>query len=276
MMALESPDPSVAGRPAVIFDLDGVLVITEALKAQAHEETVQFFGGRVERGFYGLVMGGSHESVRAAFIKEAALAIEPRDYSERYGQIYEHLLGSDLAVSPGVNELLKDLKQRGYALAVVTSSQQWMVDRIFAGTNISQFFDVVVSADDVARHKPAPDPYLAALERLGTPADSALVFEDSGVGVAAAAAAGIPVIGLRHEFNAEHDFRPVDRMIQSFQDTGQVVRLIDEMLAEENSWLNTANPVPANRLSTGPGPLDSASGQNIPTRAIGRLRLSSA
>ena len=57
MMALESPDPSVAGRPAVIFDLDGVLVITEALKAQAHEETVQFFGGRVERGFYGLVMG---------------------------------------------------------------------------------------------------------------------------------------------------------------------------------------------------------------------------
>ena len=234
MMALESPDPSVAGRPAVIFDLDGVLVITEALKAQAHEEAVQFFGGRVERGFYGVVMGCSHESVRAAFIREAGIDIEPRDYSERYGQIYDRLLGTDLAVSPGVNELLKDLKQRGYALAVVTSSQQWMVDRIFAGTNISQFFDVVVSADDVARHKPAPDPYLAALERLGTPPDSALVFEDSEVGVAAAAAAGIPVIGLRHEFNAKHDFRPADRTIESFQDTGQVVRIIDEMLIEEN------------------------------------------
>ena len=232
MMALESPDPSVAGRPAVIFDLDGVLVITEALKAQAHQEAVQFFGGRVELGFYGVVMGGSHESVRAAFMKEAALDIEPRDYSDRYGQIYESLLGSDLAVSPGVNELLKDLKQRGYALAVVTSSQQWMVDHIFAGTNISRFFDVVVSADDVARHKPAPDPYLAALELFGTPPDSALVFEDSEVGVAAAAAAGIPVIGLRHEFNAEHDFQPVDRTIQSFQDTEQVVRLVDEMLAD--------------------------------------------
>ena len=234
MMAIESPDPSVAGRPAVIFDLDGVLVITEALKAQAHQEAVQFFGGRVERGFYGSVMGGSHESVRAAFIKEAALDVEPRDYSERYGQIYEGLLDTDLAVSPGVSELLRDLKQQGYALAVVTSSQQWMVDRIFAGTNISRFFDVVVSADDVARHKPAPDPYLAALELLGTPPDSALVFEDSEVGVAAAAAAGIAVIGLRHEFNVKHDFRPVDRTIESFQDTEQVVRLIDEMLTEGN------------------------------------------
>ena len=234
MMALESPDPSAASRLAVIFDLDGVLVITEALKAQAHEETVQFFGGRVERGFYGLVMGGSHESVRAAFMEKAGLDVEPRDYSERYGQIYERLLGSDLAVSPGVNELLKDLKQRGYALAVVTSSQQWMVDRIFAGTNISQFFDVVITADDVARHKPAPDPYLAALERLGTPADSAVVFEDSEVGVAAAAAAGIAVIGLRHEFNAGHDFLPVKRTIRSFDDTRVVVEFVDEMLAEEN------------------------------------------
>ena len=192
----------------MIFDLDGVLVITEALKAQAHEETVQFFGGRVERGFYGLVMGGSHESVRAAFIKEAALAIEPRDYSERYGQIYEHLLGSDLAVSPGRQRVAEgrnsgDTRWRSSPRA----SNPWF-DRIFAGTNISQFFDVVVSADDVARHKPAPDPYLAALERLGTPADSALVFEDSGVGVAAAADGRHSCHRPSHEFNAEHDFRP--------------------------------------------------------------------
>ena len=235
MMVQESPRRSLAGRPAVIFDLDGVLVMTEALKAQAHEETVQSFGGSVERSFYGEVMGGSHESVRGAFITEAALDIEPEEYSERYRRAYERLLDSDLGVSPGVSNLLKELQQRGYQLAVVTSSQQWMVDRIFAATDISQFFEVVVSASDVPRHKPAPDPYLAALERLGTAANSALVFEDSEVGVAAAAAAGIAVIGLRHEFNAGHDFLPVRRTIRSFDDTRVVVQFVDEMLAEENS-----------------------------------------
>ena len=233
-MALKSSDRGVGGRRAVIFDLDGVLVITEALKAQAHEEAVQFFGGRVERSFYGLVMGGSHESVRAAFMEKAGLDVEPEDYSERYGRIYERLLDSDLAVSPGVSELLEELQQRGYRLAVVTSSQQWMVGLIFAKTNISRFFGVVITAGDVARHKPAPDPYLAALDRLGTAADSALVFEDSEAGVAAAAAAGIAVIGLRHEFNAGHDFLPVRRTIRSFDDTRVVVQFVDEMLAQEN------------------------------------------
>ena len=233
MMVQESPSRSPAGRPAVIFDLDGVLVMTEALKAQAHEETVQSFGGSVERSFYGEVMGGSHESVRGAFLKKAGLEIEPADYSERYRETYERLLDGDLGVSPGVSNLLKELKQRGYRLAVVTSSQQWMVDRIFAATDISQFFDVVVSASDVSRHKPAPDPYLAALERLGAAASSALVFEDSEVGVAAAVAAGIRVIVLRHEFNAGHDFRAATRTIQSFLDTGQVLQFVGDLLAEE-------------------------------------------
>jgi HAD superfamily hydrolase (TIGR01509 family) len=231
-MATKSPDPGLAARPAVIFDLDGVLVITEALKAQAHEEAVESLGGSVERRFYGSVMGGSHESVRAAFIRAGELDVEPKNYSTRYGQIYERLLDTDLAVSPGVSELLDALKQRGYGLAVATSSQQWMVDRIFAKTDISQFFDVVITANDVAHHKPAPDPYLAALERLGASADSAVVFEDSEVGVAAAIAAGIPVVGLRHEYNADHDFRPVQRTIESFQDTERVARIVDEVLAD--------------------------------------------
>jgi HAD superfamily hydrolase (TIGR01509 family) len=231
-MATESPDPDLAVLPAVIFDLDGVLVITEALKAQAHEEAVESLGGSVERRFYGSVMGGSHESVRAAFINEGGLDVAPEEYSQRYGQIYERLLDTGLAVSPGVGDLLEALKQRGYGLAVATSSQQWMVDRIFAKTDISTFFDVVITANDVARHKPAPDAYLAALERIGVSPESAVVFEDSGVGVSAAIAAGIRVIGLRHEYNTEHDFRSVARTIESFHDTGQVVGFVDEMLAD--------------------------------------------
>jgi len=229
-MMTEFPDPRLAARPAVIFDLDGVLVITEALKAKAHEEAVESLGGSVERRFYGSVMGGSHESVRAAFMQEGGLDVEPENYSKRYSQIYERLLDTDLAVSPGVSDLLDELKQHGYGLAVATSSQQWMVDRIFAKTDISEFFDVVITANDVARHKPAPDPYLAALERLAAPADRAVVFEDSEVGIAAAAAAGIPVIGLRHEFNAEHDFRTAARTIESFQDAERITRLVDEIL----------------------------------------------
>ena len=219
---------------AVIFDLDGVLVESESLKAKAHSAAVAELGGRVPPSYYSHVMGASHEFVRAAFIREANLTVAPQRYSSLYHGIYERML-EDLQVTAGARELVVALGDRDYRLAVATSSQPWMVDRILRQTGLGGHFQAVVTAADVERHKPAPDAYLQALDRLGVTAAEATVIEDSESGVSAAVAAEIPTLARRHETNRRHDLTKAEVVLDSLRQTDQILQRIDEIISRSGA-----------------------------------------
>ena len=217
---------------AVLFDMDGVVVTTEALKATAHAETVRHLGGAVKRAFYGGVMGGTHEIVRAAYMREGGIRPDPTQYTELYGEIYRELVERNLEAVPGVLALLKALRKAGFRTALVTSSRKHMVEQIFRLLPLAPCFDVVLTAEDTPRHKPDPDPYLLGLDRLVAAPEGAVVFEDSDIGASAAVAAGIPVVAYRHEFNDGHAFNSVVAQIDSFEPAGTVVDLVRGLLVE--------------------------------------------
>lgn len=224
-MATDSQPPR-----GVIFDLDGVLVDSESLKAQAHSAAVAAFGGRIDPGFYGSVMGGSHEYVRAVYFREAGIDPEPEEYSRRYRNEYDRLLDGGLRPFPGVLEMLAQLRIRGLKLAVATSSKQWMVDRVFSLVDLARLFDTVISADDVTHHKPHPEAYLLALRRLAIAPESAIVIEDSESGLEAATRAGIRVIAYRHAFNATHDLSAARGALDSFEPPAEVAGRLEKFL----------------------------------------------
>jgi beta-phosphoglucomutase-like phosphatase (HAD superfamily) len=87
-------------RTAVLFDMDGVLVETEILKAQAHSETVRSFGGSVRPEFYDSVMGQSHKAVLSAFLKEAGISVTEDDYSRVCKGIYTDKIRSTISSLP--------------------------------------------------------------------------------------------------------------------------------------------------------------------------------
>jgi HAD superfamily hydrolase (TIGR01509 family) len=100
-----------------------------------------------------------------------------------------------MAVS-GVPAFVDALARDRVPRAVATSATRRDLDRVLAELGLRRHFDVVVTADDVRRGKPHPEVYLRAAAALAVPPGACVVFEDAVVGVQAARAAGMRVIGV--------------------------------------------------------------------------------
>jgi HAD superfamily hydrolase (TIGR01509 family) len=191
-------------------------------------------GADIPLSFYAEVLGQSHERVRSAYLEAGGIDVDAETYTQTYRQIYQRLLRTDLELAPGSLELLRQLSQKGYALAVVSSSHSRAVNQILGQTGLGEFFDVQVSGDDVDRKKPAPDAYLRALDMLAVPSTSAIVIEDSESGVQAAINAGMRVFAVRHSMNVRHDLVAAYAVLDSLCDTTRIVNLIALLLGVES------------------------------------------
>lgn len=216
---------------AVLFDMDGVLVETEHLKAAAHAAAARRFGGKAPEDLYARVMGQPHAFVRAAFIRATNLEIPTAVYTEAYLEIYHHLLETRLRPTPGIPALLSGLQGQGFILALVTSSQARSAEKILGQLELGNYFVTRVAAEDVQRGKPDPEPYLTALARLDLQPNQAVAMEDSQAGIEAAAGAGLEVIALRHPYNAGQDFSKAVQVLDSLTDTLKVIALLEETLS---------------------------------------------
>jgi HAD superfamily hydrolase (TIGR01509 family) len=215
---------------AVLFDLDGVLVRTEELKAEAHVAATRCLGGAVPASFYSRFLGMPHSAVRDAFLMEAGIRGNVDRYTEIYRGAYAELLANRLEAVPGAVELVRTLAARGFRLAVVTSTNSATTDFILRNIGLADCFQARISADDVREAKPAPDAYLLALRILGVSSRTAVVVEDSEAGVEAACRAGIPAIALRHSWNTGHNFAKAVAEIKSLRDPGPVLAAIAQAL----------------------------------------------
>jgi HAD superfamily hydrolase (TIGR01509 family) len=182
---------------AVAFDLDGVLVDSEPVWREVEEEVAARFGFVYSEELASRLHGRGPSSVGEIVGEllddpeaglQAALAMVD-GMIERAGR-------GGVPTMPGATELVDSLRGR-VRLAVASNSPRRYVDAILSGTGYAGSFEVVVSGDEVARFKPAPDVYLRVAERLGLSPEEVVAVEDSPVGVESARAAGMTVILLR-------------------------------------------------------------------------------
>jgi HAD superfamily hydrolase (TIGR01509 family) len=216
--------------PAVCFDLDGVIALTEPLKAKAHIRTVETCGGKAALDDYLTLMGKSHEAVRAGMIERSGITVEFPVYSNTFRQIYHDLVESELVVRPGAVELGRALRSKGFRLAVVSSSTAAMVRQVLGKAGLLGALDVMIAADDVSHKKPHPEPYLLAMKKLGAKPDSCVIFEDSASGLKAGLDAGCRVIAVRHSLNQDQAFEKAALILDSFDHTSEIVRMVTGLL----------------------------------------------
>ncbi len=188
---------AVAPPDAVVFDNDGLLLDTESVWTRAEED---LFARR------GLEFTPADKRELVGTSAEIAGSVLERRLGEpgRAGELIEELnalvvaeLEHGVEAMLGARELLRELKQRGTPVGLVSNSPLAFVQRSLELVGFEDTFDVVLSAHEVAAPKPAPDPYLEACRRLEVePGPSVVALEDSPTGVAAARAAGLTVIGV--------------------------------------------------------------------------------
>ena len=202
----------------VIFDMDGVLVDSESLKAESHSDTTAFFGNRVDKFIYISLLGKSFDEVAKEFIKKANINCSIDNYRKIFNEKYEFKLQKDVKLNEGVEQLLISLFDKNIFSALVTSSQKWMVNLILSKLGIQKFFDNFVSSEDVTEEKPSPEPYKKAIMKIRLNADDCLAFEDSEAGIISAYASGLTVYGIRHRYNVRQNFSLAKGEFHSFTD----------------------------------------------------------
>lgn len=176
---------------AVLFDLDGTLIDTERATIAAATRAFAAQGITVDPGFFHDFVGvddatsGPRIAARFPALDMAAFIADWKSETARRQET------GGIPLKPGAAALLDGI---ALPVAIVTSSTREQAARKLRVTGLAARFAVVVTCDDVARPKPAPDPYLRGAALLGADPARCLVFEDSDTGARAGAAAGCVVV----------------------------------------------------------------------------------
>lgn len=187
---------------AVLFDMDGTLVDTEPLWQQAETELMAGYGVEWTDADQAHSLGGSTDRVArymVGLVEEAGgRPPTPEGLAQQFLDVMlARLLASPPEPQPGAARLLREVRDAGLPTALVSSSSRPLMDAVLAAIG-SQWFDLTISADDVARHKPDPLPYVQAAQRLSVDPQWCFVIEDSPTGAASGNAAGAFVLAVEH------------------------------------------------------------------------------
>ncbi|HLA38059.1 MAG TPA: HAD family phosphatase [Candidatus Brocadiales bacterium] len=209
---------------AVLLDMDGVVVDGMPFHLRAWKEAFSAVGIEVtdidiyrREGMDGL------ETVQE-ISREKRVTLTP-EVQRRVNESKDRMLNEIFQVRfiPGSLELIQKLKARGLRLALVTGTRGEVVSRIFKeGLNPPEAdFDVVITAESVERKKPAPDPYLKAVEMLGLRKEECLVIENAPAGITSAKRAGLRCLAITTSLPASY-LKEADAVLAGLEDVAKL------------------------------------------------------
>ena len=182
---------------AVIFDNDGLTLDTEHTWTRAESALYARYGTEFTLDHKREMLGTS--GAKSALTMERHLGQPGRGDELRVELrqlVHAELEGTGVEPMPGAVELIGALRDAGVPIGLATNSGREFATRALRAAGIYDYFDAIVSAEDVDRPKPAPDVYLAAAAAVGAEPAACVALEDSETGVAAARAAGMTVVGV--------------------------------------------------------------------------------
>jgi beta-phosphoglucomutase len=186
---------------AIIFDVDGVLVDSMPFQADAWIEAFSEVGISITRKDIYEIEGSNNKRLIKSIFEKAGKKLEPWHLEQLPEKKREALDFDQIKPFDGIKDCLKELK-RHFKLAMVSGSHADTIDKI-VNKFFSNYFDVIITGSDLERGKPAPDPYLKALEKLEIAKNECIVIENAPLGITAAKRAGIYCVAIASTLEPE-------------------------------------------------------------------------
>ena len=195
------------GVKGLIFDLDGTLADTMPYHYQAWQAACKKFGLSIDHEFLKKHTGSPGWIIAAELLKENNLngKISAEDIIEEKLKIfYKH----QSLVKP--IEPVADIVKKYYGklpMAVGTGGHRLAVERTLEITNLRQYFDIIITANDVEKFKPHPETFLKCAEKMNIEPRYIEVFEDGDLGIEAAKIAEMYVTDVRSWYDSDWQFK---------------------------------------------------------------------
>lgn len=180
----------------VIFDMDGVLADTGPIHFESWVKMAKEIGVKFTRDLFEQTFGQQSPTITRKLVGSAideTLILQWSNLKESY---YREMVKDKLEPLPGVINIIKDLKSKGFKLAIGSSGPSENVELLLTTLKIKDLFDVIITAAEVKKGKPEPDVFLVAANFLDINPKNCVVIEDAPVGIQAANNAGMKSIAL--------------------------------------------------------------------------------
>jgi HAD superfamily hydrolase (TIGR01509 family) len=204
---------------AFIFDMDGVIIDSEPIHFAVDIRTMSYLGVNITQEQLERFVGMTNPEMWAIIKKEYNL-------TQSVDEIIDYQLSTkltrlkELDIEPieGTRELIANLSKHHIPMAIASSSPRLFINEVLLKFQLESYFDYVVSGEEVAQGKPAPDVYLEAARLLGVRPCNCIVLEDSKNGIASAKSAGMNCIGYVNENSGNQDLSAADLIVISIKE----------------------------------------------------------
>ncbi|MFA9491921.1 MAG: HAD family hydrolase [Anaerolineales bacterium] len=215
---------------AIIFDFDGLIVDTETPTYQVWKEAFERYALELPLTVWSDCIGKGDEDNPLRYLEESIGELVDREKFVAAIDVRRVDRVSDAPPLPGVVETIRAAHERGYRLAIASSSPHGWVDPQLDRLGVTQFFESILCEEDVAETKPSPELFLLTLDRLQIMPEEAIVLEDSPNGVTAAKRANLFTIVVPNLITKQLDVDGADMRLESLADL-----TFDDLMTEVES-----------------------------------------
>ncbi len=200
----------------LVFDFDGLILDTETPEYLVIQEIYRSFNSSLPLSEWEAALGASLEvfDPMAYLARKVNRPVDRLALHHKWRQEADELIGQQ-TVLPGVVNILQRARELRLKLAIASSSPRaWVVNHL-TRLKLREYFDPIVTSDDVIQVKPAPDLYLKSIELLRLKPSQAIAFEDSPNGIRAARAAGLFCVAVPNPITQQLETDHADLVIDS-------------------------------------------------------------
>lgn len=181
---------------AVIFDFDGTVVDSEPNYYEADRLLMAEYGIHFTFDMKKEFIGGGNKKMMEELNQRYNLSVTVEDMVKQKNRLYLNIALKNTPIYPEMLQFIKMLVREGIPIALASGTSSSVLNRLVYHLGLNQYFDAVISSDEIGKSKPEPDIFLEAAKKIHSAPKNCLVVEDSAFGIEAGLRAGMQVMAI--------------------------------------------------------------------------------